>query len=111
MIFHHEGLAPLIMKWKPPPHARSLPQTTAELGVLLDITLPSIAVIRASFNVIRLLFDHGGTIRHGQLSVFFRCQETTWLENEGLPLRKNRTDSARNDSFRNSSSPLLYSHL
>jgi ankyrin repeat protein len=33
----------------------------------LDITPLSVAVELASFDTIKLLFDHGGTIKHGQL--------------------------------------------
>ena len=36
----------------------------------LDITPLSIAVRDASFDIIRLLFDHGGSIEHGQLLHF-----------------------------------------
>ena len=47
----------------------------------LDITPLSIAVRDASFEVIRILFDHGGSIKHGQLLHFAAIR--------GLPDRLN----------------------
>ena len=62
-------------------------------GCVLDVTPLSRPVSRASFSVIKLLFDHGGSIEHGQLlhcaafrNADDRLEVFAYLFNEGAQI-------------------------
>ena len=76
----------------------------------LDITSLSIAVRDASFEIIQILFDHGGSIAHGQLLHFAairrfpdRLDVLNYLLNEGAPVNslmyENDADSYEQEKF------------
>lgn len=83
----------------------------------LDITPLSIAVRDASFENIRILFDHGGSIEHGQLLHFAairglsdRLDVLNYLVNKGAPVNslmfENSADSYEQEELSGLGTPL-----
>ncbi|KAL9029456.1 MAG: hypothetical protein Q9196_002299 [Gyalolechia fulgens] len=83
----------------------------------LDITPLSIAVRDAPFEVIRILFDHGGSIEHGQLLHFAvirrlpdRIDVIDYLLNKGTPINslmyENSADSYEQETYSGLGTPL-----
>jgi len=83
----------------------------------LDITPLSIAVRDAPFEIIQLLFDHGGSIKHGQLLHFAairslpdRLDVLNYILDKGAPINglmyENSADSYEQEKFSSLGTPL-----
>ncbi|KAL9098641.1 MAG: hypothetical protein Q9163_005740 [Psora crenata] len=83
----------------------------------LDITPLSIAVREASFEIIQIMFDHGGSTEHGQLLHFAairglpdRLDVLSYLLNKGAPVNslmfENSVESYEQEKFSGLGTPL-----